>query len=208
MLGERRDEKILISVFVNRKQKVFLTLLISQWNIQWKFCLLFHHFRKKNNSPFTLVKLPEKRKSLEWIFLISCYSFFFSLPHPLKGRKKCRLCKKRTGGNMSMEFSCLAHSLRKNFFKDKRLLNMRNTSEFLPLHELFLFSFIIYRLFPRLSSNRKRSKKNLEIFHVPWKKKSMMIRPGVEENLCTLRWLVNFSNFMENLMEKKGKKFL
>lgn len=95
-------------------------------------------------------------------------------------KKKRRLCKKRTEENMSMEFSCSFSQ--ENFFKDKRLLNMRNTSEFLPLHDLFLFrsSLIVFSLVCHRVANEAKIP---EIFHVPFNKKSMFIRPGVKENL-------------------------
>lgn len=120
---------------------------------------------------------------------------------------KRRLCKKRTDKNMSMEFSCLRSVFllslslfrdgRKIIFKDKRLLNMKNTRAWLEQVSftldvsfscLFLSNRSFIDFFPRLSSrsaNEERKKISMRV------ESRMFIRSKVKMYVLTPRRLVN-----------------
>lgn len=152
-----------------------------------KILVVFHRSRKKNNFPFTLVKNCRRRKISR---MDSPYQLFFLLLLASSSIERTKNAGCVRKGRMKICLwnfhASLASLWRKTFSRIKDCwIYMRNTSEFLPLHDFFLF--IIYRLFPRLSSSRKRSKKKISS-----EEKSMFIRLWVKTNLWTRRWLVNF----------------
>lgn len=141
--------------------------------------------------------------TLGWIFLISCFFFFFSRfliqRERQKGWKKRRLCKRGTGGGY-VYGSFRPRSIRlsgKIFFKDKRLLNTRNTSA--PwtsfFHSMTFFSSCSFRSFIEFSlvcHQDAQTEWNLRDFpcFVKWRIK-IDVHQAEVKNLRTRRWVVN-----------------